>query len=152
MHSYHLCCTSKSTAVYVTQNTDFFLSCFLTPWRNCVPHWGQVPLPFLGEPHLAELLEVSLHGPVHGEEVALQEPAECGGSHLPHLGTGGNEHNLFIRAITALLKHTQLTQVGKSCSTKAFKVYPAISSFLDGSLKLKNMLCCNTELLSQKLP
>lgn len=39
---------------------------------------------------------MSLHGPVHGEEVALQEPAERGGSHLPHLATRGTQHSLFM--------------------------------------------------------
>lgn len=67
-----------------------------TSGRDCVHDGPELPFPLLRQASLTEGLKMCLHRGVHGQETALEESAECGGSHFSHLGenkkkTGGLE-------------------------------------------------------------
>lgn len=99
-------------------------SCFLTPRRNCIRHQTQVALPFLWQPHLAELFKMGLHGPIHSEEVALQQPTQCGGSHFSHLWAEMNIRQLLKNRHLCYyyhFEHIQQGQVTELCPRKVLK-------------------------------
>lgn len=58
---------------------------FLTSRGYSVHYRAKVSFPLLRQAGLAECLKMCLHGGVHGQEIALKEATECGGSHFSYL-------------------------------------------------------------------
>lgn len=153
VYSYHQHCKSNSMAVYVTQTTDFLPELLSYPLKELCP-------PLRPGPSSFSWGASSCRAARSGSAWARPWWGSCtaGARWAWWLPSPSPGHTWDTTPFMIYLfhycpfKHTPLTQVCKSCSAKPLKYYPAVGSLLDGSLKLINMLCCNTELLSQNLP